>query len=506
MKKLFLLIAAGMLFVMGPEAVAQQKSVVEKSFQQAREVLDAGIKAMGGQQELQNIADITRELSGVRTDEGQGMRPVLPRVATPPETSRPKLKSIRDVRGNRTLDETDALIFGGQPIKFSSVLAGNMAFGISEISKNIRFLPAGAINNSRAARFRRYPESLLLTAWNRPEALRWIGEGEFEGNKQRVVSFADLDGAEVALYFDAESHLLTKTEFLVDDQILGDVIQETVYSDWRPVEKVMLPFRIADRIGGVVVQDLRVTATALNTHPADSLFAAPDGYAKIEPAPPGPTVKKIADDVYALFGPYNSVFVVYNDYVLVLEAGANNRYSAASIAEIKKVTPDKPIRYLVSTHFHFDHLSGVRSYIAEGTTIVTTPTAKPIIEKAAAATHLMRPDALSRNPKPPLIETIQEKRVFEDGSHTVELYRITSPHVGEMIVAYLPKEKLLFEADMLDIPEAGIPPAGNDTVDLAQQIQKLGLRVEQILPVHGRLGTISDLQQAVSNLSQNRLR
>ena len=98
----------------------------------------------------------------------------------------------------------------------------------------------------------------------------------------------------------------------------------------------------------------------------------------------------------------------------------------------------------------------------------------------------MRPDALSRNPKPAVIETINDKRVFEDGVHKVELYRFADPHAGEMIVAYLPKEKLLLEADMLDLPEAGTPPAGDDTVDLANQIEKLGLQVETLIPVHGK--------------------
>jgi len=83
----------------------------------------------------------------------------------------------------------------------------------------------------------------LLTAWNRPESLRWIGEGEFAGRKQRVISFADSDGAQVSIYFDATTNLPTKTETLNDDQILGDIMNETVYSDWRAVEKIMLPFQ-----------------------------------------------------------------------------------------------------------------------------------------------------------------------------------------------------------------------------------------------------------------------
>lgn len=479
----------------------RRESVIEKSSQRAREVLMLGIKALGGVEALQKIEDVTREMSGTRMDEGQGMEPVLPRVGNPPQTNHPKLKSVRDVRGQRALDETEDVIFGGQPIKSRVVVAANAAFFVSEVTKSVRLPPPPAVAAFRAARFRRYPETLLLAVMNRPETLRWLGEGEADGRPQNVISFADADGSEVALYFDSKTNLLTKTETLADDQVLGDTALETIYGDWRQVEKLMLPFRITDRVGGVVQQELQTSSITLNSHPPDSLFVMPEGYAKIDPAPPVPTVKKLADDVYAILGPYNSLFVVFKDHVLVVEAGFNNRYSRASIDEIKKVAPDKPIRYLVSTHFHFDHLSGVRSYIAEGATIVTTASAKKVIEYAAAAPHLMRPDALARGPRRPVVETFKDKRVFDDGTHRVELYQISSPHVGEMIVAYLPKERLLFEADMLDIPEAGIPPAGDDTADLAQQVKRLGLDVAQIIPVHGRMGTSADLEQALLNPS-----
>jgi glyoxylase-like metal-dependent hydrolase (beta-lactamase superfamily II) len=498
MKKLIapvlaLTLAAGLI------QAQQPKTPVEKSYLQAREVLDAGIKAMGGLDELQKIADVTRDMSGTRSDEGQGMNPVWPRVAEPPVMGKPHQKSVRDIRGGRAFDEVEGVIFGGQPLHFRSAVTATNGFSISETAKEIRLLPPPALINARAGRFRRHPESLLLAASSRPEALRWVGESEFAGHKQRVISFADADGTQVALYFDAGTNLLTKTEYLNDDPVLGDIVIETVYADWRPVEKLNLPFRYIDRFGGSVLQELRISSVTLNTHPPDSLFAMPDGYAKVEPTPPGPTVKKLADDVYALLGQYNSLFVVFKDHVLVVEAGASNRYSAASIAEIKKVAPGKPIRYLVSTHFHFDHLSGVRSYIAEGTTIVTTPSAKSVIERIASTAHVMRPDALSRNPKAATIETIADRRVFDDGVHKVELYRFANPHAGEMIVAYLPQQKILFEADMLDISEAGVVVAGDDTIDLARQIEKLGLQVETIVPVHGRVGTIADLRGAVSD-------
>lgn len=486
-----------------PTATAQgQQSMTEKSYLRAREVVEASIKAMGGLAALQAIQDVTREMAGTRSDQGQGMQPVPSSQASqPPVTSTyTKFTSIRDLKNGRALEYREAMIFGGQPIRFKSIITPAGAFGVNEVTKTYRQTPPAALQQARAGFFRRHPESLLQTVWSRPETLRWLGEEEFEGRKLRAVSFADADGTEVALLFDSETNLLTKIQQPTDDPIQGDSVFETVYGDWRQAGKVMLPYRYTDRLNGSVFQDVKISSMQFDTKPADSLFAMPDGLAKLEPPAQIPTVKKIGEDAYALLGTYNSMFVVFKDYVLVVEAGASNLYTNACIAEIKKIAPDKPIRYLVSTHFHFDHVSGVRRYIAEGATIVTTSSAKTIIERAAAASHMMRPDMLSRQPRSPVIETFTNKRVFEDGTHRLELYEFQNPHCGEMIVAYLPKEKILFEADMLDldIPEDGTAAAGNDTADLADKLQKLGLQVETIIPVHGGMGTIGDLQKALA--------
>jgi glyoxylase-like metal-dependent hydrolase (beta-lactamase superfamily II) len=505
MKKLSVLMSCLCLFTMAlvQTAKAQQsKSLAEQSYTRAREVLEAGIKAMGGMEGVRAVSDVTRELSGARSDQGQGMQPVpLSQINQPPITNPfRRFTSMRDLRGQRAIEIREAAIFGGQPLKFKTVVGPAGVFSLNEVSKTMRLSPPTAMTSITAGVFRRHPESLLPTALNRPEGLRWLGETDYEGRKQRVVSFADADGTLVALYFDAQTNLLTKSETLADDPVLGDVTVEVIYSDWRPAGKLLLPYRYVDKVGGSVLQDTKVTSIAFDTKPADSLFAMPEGYAKLEPSPPAPVVKKISDNLYALLGSYNSLLVVFKDYALVVEAGASTRFAQATIAEIKKIVADKPIRYLVSTHFHFDHISGVRSYIAEGVTIVTTQGAKSVIERMASASHAMRPDALSRGARTPVIETFTGKRVFDDGTTRLELYEFANPHCGEIIVAYLPKEKLLFEADMLDldIPEGGTSAAGEDTADLAAKIQQLGLQVETIIPVHGRIGTIDELRRALA--------
>ncbi|HEU0109096.1 MAG TPA: MBL fold metallo-hydrolase, partial [Vicinamibacteria bacterium] len=137
---------------------------------------------------------------------------------------------------------------------------------------------------------------------------------------------------------------------------------------------------------------------------------------------------------------------------------------------------------------------------AQGATIVTTAGNKPFVEQVAAAKHTLHPDDLSRAPKAAVVETYAGKRVFSAGDRAVELYDVgPNPHVAEMTVAYLPKEKLLFVADLFSIPAEGpLAPAGAATREFAGKIQALGLQVDRIAPAHGRMGTIEELKQVVS--------
>ncbi|HYP25224.1 MAG TPA: MBL fold metallo-hydrolase [Blastocatellia bacterium] len=486
-------------------AFAQKKSDSEVSYFKARQVIDDAIKASGGLEELRALNDITRVMEGIRTDEGQGLKPLPHRPdyfqnGSLPATNFPKVVSIRDLKRMRMSDSLSDIIVGGKPIIFKTVLTQDSFFTTYDDIKAYRTIPSGAIGPSRTSMLRRYPETLLLAVWNRPESVRWAGDSQYENRKQNVITFADSDGVLLMLFFDAETKLLTKVESLADSPVLGDIANEVVYSDYRPVGKLTLPFRYIDKSGGVMLQDLRASSITVNTNPADSVFELPEGYVKYERISGPPAVVKLSDDVYAIGGSYNSIFVVFNDYVLVIEAGHSTGYASDAISKIKQTAPGKPIRYLVSTHFHHDHLSGVRSYIHEGSTIITTPDAKEVIEKLLVQSpHVMRPDALARNPRPPVVETFSKKRVFDDGVHKVELYDISpNAHSDQMIIAYLPNEKILFEADMLDIEIPGnIGTGGKDTADLYEKILSLGLQVEKIVPAHGRIGTLEDLRKSV---------
>ena len=163
--------------------------------------------------------------------------------------------------------------------------------------------------------------------------------------------------------------------------------------------------------------------------------------------------------------------------------------------------PDKPVKYVVNTHCHIDHSSGLRAVVAEGATIMTYQLNKAYLEKTLSVPHTLNPDEAQKNGKKPVVEAVGEKKVLTDGTHTVELYHMQNfGHHDGMLLAYFPKEKVLLEADGYNPqPATATPPTPPSpfTVSLADNIARLKLDVQRIVPVHypadNRVVTMAEL-------------
>ena len=128
--------------------------------------------------------------------------------------------------------------------------------------------------------------------------------------------------------------------------------------------------------------------------------------------------------------------IEFKDHIVLFEGGPQNEArSMAIIAEAKKVIPNKPIRYSILTHHHFDHSSGLPAVVAEGATIITQDVNKAFLMKALSAPRTLAPDAMSKSGKKPKIEAVAEKRVLQDETRTVEIYHVTGlPHADGMLM------------------------------------------------------------------------
>jgi glyoxylase-like metal-dependent hydrolase (beta-lactamase superfamily II) len=138
-------------------------------------------------------------------------------------------------------------------------------------------------------------------------------------------------------------------------------------------------------------------------------------------------MRKMGDGVYLIErigAAYRVMFVEFDDHVMILEAPTDSNVTKAIIKLVKQTVPNKPIKYVSFSHFHFDHTGGLREYIAEGAIIVVPPGNKTFVEQISKSKFTLKPDSLALNPRPPVIETLDKKRIFTDGKRTFELYSI----------------------------------------------------------------------------------
>jgi glyoxylase-like metal-dependent hydrolase (beta-lactamase superfamily II) len=285
----------------------------------------------------------------------------------------------------------------------------------------------------------------------------------------------------------------------IDNPVLGDTEVAFTYSDYRDFGGVRFPSRIVRVQGGHPVLDLTVTAAKANSAAA---VTAPAN--ATPPAPVAVTVEKLADGVYYVKGgSHHSVAVDQKDHIVVVEGPQNEERSNAVIAKVKETIPNKPIKYLVNSHVHFDHSGGVRTYVDEGATIVTHEANKPYYEQAWAAPHTINPDRLAQSKKTATFETFTDKHVLTDGARQIEIYNIAgSGHNDAFAMIYLPKEKILIEGDAYTplAPNAPPPASVNPfAVNLNENIAKLKLDVKQIAALHGpRIATMGDLKAFIT--------
>lgn len=322
------------------------------------------------------------------------------------------------------------------------------------------------------------------------------------GRSVTTVTVAPPGRAPIVATLDAE-HLIARVESQIDNAVLGDMPIEAVYLDYRDFGGTKFPTRIVQRQGGHPTLDITVTGVTLN--PPASLDVPP----AIVNARPAVAVvaQPVADGVWYLTGgTHHSVAVAFADHMVVIEAPQSEERSVAVMAKVKELAPDKPIRYLVNTHQHFDHSGGVRAYAAEGIAIVTHALYKPYYEAVFANPHTLAPDRLSRSGRQPVIEAVTDKHVLSDATRTIELHHIQGNlHNDGLLMAYLPKERLLVQADGFSPgpPESPPPPAPNPfTVNLYENIERLRLDVAQILALHGRIVTMDDLRAAIGVASR----
>jgi glyoxylase-like metal-dependent hydrolase (beta-lactamase superfamily II) len=330
--------------------------------------------------------------------------------------------------------------------------------------------------------------------------------------------------------------MVERVETMIDQGMLGDVKWDVTFSNYKDFGGVKFPTSIVQRQGGpkileMAVADVKVNQPVDMTPPAGrgrggpggpGGGAAKGGDGKGKGAPPefaggdgkgkgGPGAAKggpggggrgpaapaaiesedLGGGFWLVTGGYGAVVANFKDYIVVIEGPSNDMRADQIISEAKRLVPGKPIKYVINTHTHFDHSQGLRDFVAEGATIITNQGNKGYFEKALATPHTLVPDNLQKkNAKPKIkVEYVGDMKKITDGEHEIDLYKVmNSTHNSAMMMAYLPKQKILIEADEFNVlnptPTAPVANPNQYQINLLANIERLKLDVDRIIPIH----------------------
>jgi glyoxylase-like metal-dependent hydrolase (beta-lactamase superfamily II) len=315
-------------------------------------------------------------------------------------------------------------------------------------------------------------------------------------------------------YINAQ-HLVERVQTWVENPIFGDLLVEAEYLHYRDNNGLKFPAQILQKRGGWPFFNAYILGAVPNPADLEKLLTIPPpaaGRGNPPGAPPAgaapaSTSEKLAEGVFRITGAYNALAVEFADHVVLFEPGPQNEARGqAIIAETKKVIPNKPIRYGVISHHHFDHTGGLSAVVAEDITIVTPEVNKAFLERALSAPRTLAGDAQAKSGRKPKIEGFAgDRRLFQDATRTFEVHVIKGlPHADGLVVGYLPKERLLVYADMFNLPPANNPvpdPPIVGTMVFLENIERLKLDVDRILSVHtlnpDRLATVADIRASL---------
>ncbi|MEE2636688.1 MAG: MBL fold metallo-hydrolase [Acidobacteriota bacterium] len=465
--------------------------------QSVQSVLQATAIEMG----MENLSSIEYSGTGWQGRVGQN-------VAPDRDWPRVELTAYTRAIDFDAMSSREEFVREGSTRQFTNLVSGDYAWTLDTQGEPV---PQPA-----SAELRRL--EILLTPWGfikgamAPGANPTLLTRNEYGGRSTVISFVAFGKYRVNGTINPDG-LLERTQTWVPNPVVGDMYYENVYTEYREVGGVQIPrfHQHQDYDDGAHAPNVSggdhsfglETVSSLMAN-ADAAVTVPDNVMSADIEPVRVESQEVGDGVWLIAGgSHHSVAVEFGDHVTVIEAPLNEARSLAVIGEVYRLIPDKPIKFIVTTHHHWDHLGGLRAYVHEGATVVTHAGNKPYYQEVLrAGLWTLEPDLFSLHPPEEwsegyIFETVNEKYVLADDTRRVELHHVTGlAHAAGMLIAYIPGEKILVQADLY-FPTA---PAPNASVrSLQRNLQRLGLDVETIVGIHQAPAPMSQFTEFVSD-------
>lgn len=297
-----------------------------------------------------------------------------------------------------------------------------------------------------------------------------------------------------------KQHLVTRVETRVEHAVAGDLLVEFEYANYQNMNGVQVPARIAQRQAGMPTFEAAVTSATANPANLAELLTPPPAAGRgggapppppggagrgAAPAPAAPAVEKLGEGVFKIGGNYVALAIDMGNHILVVESGQNDARGTAVMAAARQAIPNKPIRFVVNSHPHFDHAGGLAAAVAEGATILTHRNNESVLEKLLSGPRTLIGDSLAKMSKRPAnaVEGVPDRDVRKGtNGKVVELHLIPNEHSDGLLAVYLPAEKVLWTADITIVNPT---PANLGVVrSLIEALNRLKLDFDAFIPSH----------------------
>jgi len=464
-------------------------SLVTAWGQTAEGVIQAAAKAMGGQDRILAVKNLVLEGQGTDLDQGFTIRP-----SDDVQAFFYLLDFTRriDVANGRM--QVEELRASAWPFAAPRTV-NTLAFGIDgKIAYNqARNGPARAseaVARDRRIQLIHHPLMLLRLALA-PGA--HVANLRQAGNLQ-IVDLTTAAEDKVTVAFDKTTGLPVKATSMTYHPNLGDITKETLFWNYEEVTGLQLPKRLKTKMDKYIELDLELTKNTVDG--AVGNLAAPDSVSAAplpQPRPENVTVQEVSKGIWYLGGPGDhSVVFEFDDHLTLFEVPTEAR-ALAVIAKARTLRPGKPLTQVIISHHHFDHAGGLRAAVSEGLTVITHKDNVEFFKEQVVRKHTIVQDILAKNPRPLHIIPVDDEYTLKDKSMEVKLFHVLKANgnfrEGTLIYAYVPRDRLLVQADLYD-PNWG-RYAWADV--FLWNLKYRNLTVDKDVPVHGEVESFAQV-------------
>ncbi len=488
---------------------------------QTNNLVSQAVTALGGADALRGLKSVSIKGEASYWEPGQS------KVAgrDPKHVEDVKFTVIRDLSNGMARTDWDRDHKYPDPalkIKYSEIATPNAGFVTDEKGATAM---AGVRLAAHLRELNRASPTLLLKAVDNPGSVKVIGNQRVGKTSYRAVALND-GGTQYIIAFDPKTHLPAAIRTRDDDNVHGDSNFDAVLGDWKTVGGVKVAHAISYQVNGTEVGKVKYTEVTANPTIAADTFKVPDNVKSAAKAPatgnvpyqwiirrlymsrytdteqpflpPGGSLKlvELAPNVqHVQGGGANNLIVAMKDHLVMFDAPYGEANSRMAIDLAKAKYPGKPIKYLVLTHHHMDHSGGLRTYVAEGATIVVAAPTKAYFNKALKNPRTVANDEQQKKRKPVRITEVKDQLTLTDGTEEIHIYNIPNPHAEGYLLSHVKNANVVYVTDLIS-PRGQIART-EGTLAVGAALKKYGITGATIAGGHGATAKQADMAAAL---------